>query len=84
MDQAGRQGCGGALGDTGGALTHSCLLWTEAAACCELECVLARGLSDRAFWPGEAWPRVGCLSLFLKAQHDYGWPAFPVSLVPLR
>lgn len=43
--QEGR-GCGGALGETGGALTRSCLLWSEAAACCELECVLARGLRD--------------------------------------
>lgn len=83
--QEGR-GCGGALGETGGALTRSCLLWSEAAACCELECVLARGLRDSllAGGGGEAWPRVGCLSLFLKAQRNYGRPALPVSLVPLR
>lgn len=40
--------------------------------------------SVTAFWPGEAWPRVGCLSLFLKAQRNYGRPALSVSLVPLR
>lgn len=60
--QEGR-GCGGALGETGGALTRSCLLWSEAAACCELECVLARGLRDSLLAggrPGQGWAAFRC------------------------
>lgn len=52
--------------------THSCLLWTLEASCCELECVLARRSvtePSNQGRPGRGW---AAFQLFLKAQSITG------------
>lgn len=64
-------------------LTCSCLLWTVEAACCELECVLARGSVTEPSDQGrrsQGWAPF----VVLKGTAYHGQPVSPVSLILLR
>lgn len=80
--QEGR-GLWGVSGETGEPLTHSCLLWTMEAACCDLECVLARVSVTEPLTRG-GLAEGGPPFVVLKGTACHGQPSHPVSLGPLR